>query len=280
MADQYVRTALRLGWLLQDVEQTLSTRTDGCRVDANFIRTCATRRLPTQDEITAVTVALVDLDILHNEGHSFCLRKQSLLATKEFRSGVWKTLGVVRAEDNGASTVQLCATAPPGLDSIITCHLYEDTIELRAAIVSLIASAQKQLILASPFWDEETADEIGDLIEKRLAAGVSVTILGRFSEPNASATMAILHQLSKHQSCKVASWFSTGKGDYGVQTFHFKAIVADHGRLAYLGSANLTTSGLRSRMELGVILSNAAARQLYRVICVALNLAEPAFRIP
>ena len=67
------------------------------------------------------------------------------------------------------------------------------------------------------------------------------------------------------------------QGDKNIQTFHFKAAVADQGTKAYLGSANLTTSGLRSRMELGVILTGEVAGQLHRVIVAALALASPAF---
>lgn len=62
-----------------------------------------------------------------------------------------------------------------------------------------------------------------------------------------------------------------------MQTFHFKVAIADEGKTAYLGSANLNTAGLRSRMELGVILSGEASRKLYRVIMTALGLAKPAF---
>jgi phosphatidylserine/phosphatidylglycerophosphate/cardiolipin synthase-like enzyme len=275
MAEQYIRAARRLSWLLQELEQALGAASDRCIVDEHFIRTRATRRLPTQDQITAAMAALADLGILDIDGSSLRLSKRSLHDTQEFRSGVWKTLGC--AEDTGTTKVQLCAAAPPGLDTAVACRLYEEAIELRAAILEVIVSAERQLILASPFWDEETADEIADLLAKRLEAGVAITVLGRFTEPSNSPTMTILRQLGDHPQCTVLSLFSGGQRGSEVQTFHFKAAVADEGRIAYLGSANLTTSGLRSRLELGVILAGEAARQLYRVINTTLRLARAAF---
>ena len=55
----------------------------------------------------------------------------------------------------------------------------------------------------------------------------------------------------------------------------FKAISADRGHRGYMGSANMTISSLRSRMELGVILRGTAAAQLDRILRVVVTMAAP-----
>jgi len=55
--------------------------------------------------------------------------------------------------------------------------------------------------------------------------------------------------------CSILSWYE-GAGTE-TQVFHFKAVSADTGQRAYMDSANMTVSSLRSRMELGVILRGA-----------------------
>lgn len=277
MAETYIHAALRIGWLLQGLESGLTAVTDGFVVDPQFVRTGATSRLPTHEEILAAINALADLCILRREGTAFHLNKQHLRDTEGFRTGVWRTIETLKPEDAEAARVSLCAATPPGIDPDLASRICRDTEELRSAILEIIASAKSELILASPFWDEESTTELEELLGKRLDAGVTVILLGRFNKPDFTLIAPILRRLGNHPRCSVLSWFNPSEKDTTIQTFHFKAAVADQGTKAYLGSANLTTSGLRSRMELGVILTGEAARQLHRVIIVALALAKSAF---
>jgi hypothetical protein len=48
----------------------------------------------------------------------------------------------------------------------------------------------------------------------------------------------------------------------------------DGGRRAWLGTANFTTSNLRSRMELGFVVSGPQALALSRVLDLVLGLAK------
>jgi PLD-like domain len=275
--EQYIRTALRMGWLLRELEQALDATPDCSPVDGAFIRASVATRLSTPDEIDAAAGALTNLGVLRQEGTASRFSKEVFQETAGFRSGVWETLRIENRERAERSEVRLCIAVPPGLDTTLEDRMLREGAELRAAVLEVVASAKHDLILASPFWDEETTEEIADLLTKRLDAGVQVCILGRFTEASPSPMSAILRRLAAHECCRVLAWFSATPSDRSVQTFHFKAAVADEGRVAYLGSANLTTYGLRSRMELGVILSGEAARQLYRIIGTALTLARPAF---
>jgi len=273
----YAQAASRLDWLMREVEQALSASSDECTVDAAFVRSRKTGRLPTADEATAVLDAFVDLGVLRNDRGVLHLSKKCLEDTAGFRSGVWQGLRVSSSDIEKKSPVRLCIALPPELEAEIEEGLRREAADLRAAILEIIASARRDLVLASPFWDEETADEIADLLKKRIEAGVHVSVLGRFAEPGTSAVAASLRQLSASGRCRVLSWFSVGPGERNIQTFHFKAAVADEGEIAYLGTANFTMSGLRSRMELGVVISGEPARQFYRIIIAALSLASPVF---
>ena len=117
---------------------------------------------------------------------------------------------------------------PPALSPAAEHVIHESSTDLRSSLLDVVASAKQCLIVASPFWDAGTTEEMVTLVRKKLLSGV-----------------------------------------------HFKAISADRGQRAYLGSANMTVLSLRSRMELGVILGGAAASQLDRILRVVLTRAAP-----
>ena len=127
--------------------------------------------------------------------------------------------------------------------------------------------------MASPFWDAGTTAEMVALARKKLASGVQVSLLGRFSRELPAEVKSELAKIANDPGCAIMSWFE-GTGTE-TQTFHFKAVSADRGQRGYMGSANMTVSSLRSRMELGVILGGAAASQLDRILRIVLTMAAP-----
>jgi len=275
--ERYALAAYRLGWLMRELERSLRANLEESIVDAAFVRSRVTRRLPTSDEIAAALDALADLGVLRDDRGVLHISKKGLEDTEGFRLGIWQALRVL-SDAEKAPSVRLCVALPPELDAAVEDYIRREASDLRAAILEIIVSARCHLVLASPFWDEETADEITDLVKKRIEAGVVVTVLGRFAEPGTSAVAASLRELAAGGRCRVLSWFDARRGERNVQTFHFKAAVADEGQTAYLGTANFTMSGLRSRMELGVILSGEPARQVYHIISAVLGLARSAFQ--
>ncbi|HEY4100210.1 MAG TPA: phospholipase D-like domain-containing protein [Gemmatimonadales bacterium] len=132
-------------------------------------------------------------------------------------------------------------------------HFYD----LRTTVRTLVAEASKRVILAAPYWDEQVASDLADLLERRLRAGVRVAVLAR--RPQAGTTneraLAILRAaLADSPGSEVRILERASKVDpFGASTFHFKVACADS-RRAYLGSANFNTAGLNSRWELGVLL--------------------------
>lgn len=101
----------------------------------------------------------------------------------------------------------------------------------------------------------------------------NVNILGRFSRDLAAEVKIELSRIAKAPHYAIFSWFEGSGKD--TETVHFKAISADRGQGAYIGSANMTSSSLRSRMELGVILTGAPAFQLDRILRVVITMASP-----
>jgi hypothetical protein len=74
---------------------------------------------------------------------------------------------------------RLVGALPLGLDPSAERVLHTEMDDLRATIIDIIAGAQTRLALVSPFWDDETAQEICELARRRLEAGVEVIALGR-----------------------------------------------------------------------------------------------------
>jgi hypothetical protein len=107
------------------------------------------------------------------------------------------------------------------------------------------------------------------------AIALSADLLGRFTSPDDLGWTTLYTGLCKHERCRFFAWYAPNENDpFGAQTFHFKAAIADNGLKAYLGSANLTTAGLRSRMELGVILTGEPAVQVAQIIELVLSQAS------
>ena len=264
-------------WLLPAVEDALrSMPADGIEDVSKVIRTLRGKggRPLTDGDALIALAALSDLGVLRREGIRYALDSDRFVGTEGLRAGIRATLQILSAEPlSDTSDAQLCVSLPPALSPAAEHVIHESSTDLRSSMLDVIASARQSLIVASPFWDAGTAADTVSLVRKKLAAGTQVSILGRFSRDLPAEVRAQLEKIIHDPACSVLSWFE-GAGTE-TQTFHFKAISADQGQRAYLGSANMTVSSLRSRMELGVILSGAIAKQLDRILRVVLTMATP-----
>lgn len=218
--------------------------------------------------------ALTDLGVLRGEGARYVFDRDRFVATEGLRAGIQATLQILSQEQlSDAPEAQLCVSLPPALSPSAEHVIHQSSTDLRSSLLDVIASAKRNLIVASPFWDAGTAADLVTLVRKKLASGTRVSILGRFSRDLPAEVRTQLEKVCHEPACSVLSWFE-GTGAE-TQTFHFKAISADQGERAYLGSANMTVSSLRSRMELGVILSGEVAKQLDRILRIVLTMAGP-----
>lgn len=266
----YIQAVVQIRWLLDAVETRLETLADAAPINLLHLRAIDKKRLATQDEVAVAVAALSALGIFL-PGQPLRLSMQVLLETSGYRRGVRDALEVSNFQQ---PTVQLCAAFPVGLASQVEGTLREDLLDLRAALFDLIASAHTRIVIASPFWDNTTADEISALFQKRLSSGVLIDVLGRVDKSSGNEYLALAKRFSSFPGIHFYNWYEPNSEDpFGTQTFHFKAGIADDGKKAYLGSANMTASGLRSRMELGVVLRGYAATTLSQVLDVVLSIS-------
>jgi hypothetical protein len=273
VSETYIRAAFRLGWLLEQIEDELINYPEDSIIDFNFAQRLKGERLPTKDELLAAFEALYSVGVLAREKSKYKINRLDMPQRLAYCRGVRDT--VINFSLQEQTEVKLCAALPVALDEQVEKALRRNTIDMRASIIDIIASSKTWVALVSPFWDEETAKEIAEVLSRRLETGVRVDILGRFEEDDVA--LPILRQrIGNHKLCQFFAWSQKeSKDTFGKQTFHFKAVVCDDGVRAYLGTANLNRAGLRSRMELGVILGGKTAKQLAQIVKVTLSISQP-----
>jgi hypothetical protein len=272
----YIRTMKLHPWLLPAVEDALgSSSTSGAEDISKVVKSVKGDggRPLTDGEVLIALNALCDLGVLQKEHTRYTLDRARLVATEESRAAIQAALQVGAEGACNSPEVQLCVSLPPALPPAAEHVIRESSTDLRSNLLDVIASATNSLIVASPFWDAGTTAEMVTLVRKKLMSGVHVSLLGRFSRDLPTEVKVQLERLRHEPQCAILSWFE-GEG-FETQTFHFKAISADRGQRGYLGSANMTTSSLRSRMELGVILHGPVAAQLDRILRVVVTMAIP-----
>lgn len=270
MGALYVRAVQRIRWLMDEMESWLVELPEGTIVLPPRIVSYDWSRLPTEEEVSIATGALVDLEIL-GAGGSLVLSRQALTETAGFRLGVRVGLDTTRTT---RETTELCVTVPDAVPVPIASILRSETVDLRAALFTMIAGAHRRIVLASPFWDRLTVGELGELLGRRIEAGVQVDLLARLESETSEDYLALIDTLALNGRVRLFRWYEPGNhGDRPIQTFHFKAACIDDGVQGYLGSANMTMTGLRSRLELGVILQGGPAVALARILDTVLAVA-------
>jgi hypothetical protein len=272
----YTTAARTVGWLMREIESAMERFSPNASVDSAVLRSICSARVPTHDEIAVATNALLDLGILRPAGRTYSFDAQAFIATRDYRRGFQDGLAAaVRRTQPG--DVSLCIAVPPGLPPRFREGIADAATDLRAGIVNVVAAASYRLVLASPFWDVSTAADIGGLARRRVDAGVRLDILGRFDAQD-EAKLHLERLFSGCKCVRLFRWYEPTPHLAAVTTFHFKAVVADEGARAYVGTANLTRSSLRSTMELGFIVGGAQGRAVARIVDAVINISEEAQR--
>ena len=265
----YIQAILHVRWLLDAVETYLISVPDSTMITPVSLQMVTGHRMASLDEVAVIIEALLDIGILL-PGPPLRVSRQALEETKGYRRGVRDTLEALPASE---PPVQLCATLPYGLPSLIEDTLREELHDLSTALFDLIVSAQSRVIIASPFWDKGAGQELTGLFEKRLASGIVIDVLGRVDGGKDNTFLDLSKRFIGRPGIRFYNWYKPDINWLLTQTFHFKAAATDNGAKAYLGSANMTYGGLRSRMELGVILQGHAARTLASILDMILQLS-------
>src|SRR5207248_7974603 len=98
--------------------------------------------------------------------HGGPVDRAALCASAAFRSGARVGLDVAAAHAS-ATSLRLLQALPGGLDDARRAALQREADDLRAALVHLIVAAHTSLVLASPFWDDDTVEDLGALLRDR-----------------------------------------------------------------------------------------------------------------
>lgn len=268
----YAVAASTVGWLVTELETALEHVDPGASVDVAFMRAACGTRVPTADEMSVAVNGLVDLGVLRRTERGYTVDAETVSSTREYRRGFRAGLAAaVRAPV--VADVTLCMAIPPGMPLAFNRRIADAATDLRAGLVNVVASATHRLVLASPFWDVATASDIGELARRRVEAGVTVDILGR-SDATDDAMAHFNRLFSGLRGVRLFRWYEPDRAREAVTTFHFKAVVADEGARAYVGTANLTRSSLRSTMELGFIVEGKQGQAVARILDSVLAISE------
>lgn len=277
MSERYTDAVRRVRRVMDSVEEWLTSLPDGSAVTAIRIQQEIRSLHMSYDQAALALNALAELGVLDIQ-NGWILNRLRLLETATFRAGVRIGLDHALAQMH-TSKLRFLAALPAGLPLVIQQALQREADDLRATLVGLLAQAEEHLLLASPFWDDTTITDLGDILERRLKGGIRVDLLGRSATLQMGSEHGfalIIQRLQGYTGCRAFTWNEMLPEDrFGTQTFHFKCIIADYGKQAYLGTANLTSASLRSRMELGVLLTGEDARTLSRIVTQVLSVAHP-----
>lgn len=268
----YATAATTVGWLIGEIEAAFEGFPPNASVDSSVLRGICSTRVPTFDEISVALNALLALGILRPVGRAYSFNAQAFAATRDYRRGFQDALNAASRRTQ-PDDVSLCIAVPPSLPPGFREEIAGAATDLRAGIVNVIAAASYRLILASPFWDISTASDIGSLARRRVDAGVRLDILGRFDAGD-EAKSHLDRIFAGCKGVRVFRWYEPTPSGDAVTTFHFKAVVADEGTRAYVGTANLTRSSLRSTMELGFIVRGSQGRAVARILDAVIDVSE------
>jgi hypothetical protein len=273
---EYASAVRQYRWVLDAVEQFLSTEPDGSVLDVSRLArgTSLSIGRPLSDQqILHALSALSSLGVLHERSSQFAFDRTRFEASADKRATVREVFDALPEIPAGRPDAELCVSLPRTIAAAASIVIREMSADLRAGLWDVIAGARESLVIASPFWDSAVAQEVATLLEPRMRRGLNCVILGRFSNAGERAALPNLKKLTRCGQIRIMSWFDGDEDNR--ETFHFKAASADRGRLGYLGSANMIRSSLRYRMELGVLLRGSPAEELDAVLQVVLGIAKP-----
>ncbi len=273
--DRYFRIAFHYPAQLTAIEGLFENEADGNAVD---VEETGRRIQASYDQVFEILAALSSVGLVkRSDGNRYRLEKAALQASAAERQIARAALRWAR-ENVSTDLCELLLATPASGQSKTTMALDRSFLDLRTAVRSLIASTTQRLILASPFWDTNVAQDLAALLERRLEAGVQIVILARApagGNTNRDALRILSAVRCEDRCCDIRILEQPSMDDpFGRSTFHFKVACSDAERV-YLGSANFNTAGLASRWELGVLLEGARGRLVSSLVESLLGAATP-----
>jgi phosphatidylserine/phosphatidylglycerophosphate/cardiolipin synthase-like enzyme len=181
-----------------------------------------------------------------------------------------------------ATQVGIVTTKPDraiALDRELACAGWqaartEDTDE---SILSLFTGATRRIVVMTPFLDRPGAVILKSLLQ-RVHEGIEISLvlrnLDRPDRDDYPIGYPLISDWLREYGVSVFNYSLRHIPGGPVETFHAKLVLADDSR-AYVGSANMTGSSFENSVELGVLLSGGAARQLEHFVRAVIRCAQP-----
>lgn len=145
---------------------------------------------------------------------------------------------------------------------------------LTGAFVDLIADSDEEVIIISPFFDEEGVEIILNAMANATGRAVTLSLLSRDILTGDESNKEIIQQMrDKIQDTGLLTHFKLYEFDRDAVpngTLHAKAVITDQLR-AYIGSANITNNSLRKSFETGVLVEGDAVSDFRESIDDFLN---------
>jgi phosphatidylserine/phosphatidylglycerophosphate/cardiolipin synthase-like enzyme len=148
--------------------------------------------------------------------------------------------------------------------------------ETDESMADLLAGAAQSIVVMTPFLDQRGGSILKTLLE-RAHDDVKITLilrnLDRHERKDYPVGFPLILDWLRERRATVYDYSLENFPGAPIETFHAKLLLVD-GVRAYIGSANMTGASFESSMELGVILSGEAARQLSRFVDVVVRCAK------
>jgi phosphatidylserine/phosphatidylglycerophosphate/cardiolipin synthase-like enzyme len=149
--------------------------------------------------------------------------------------------------------------------------------ETDESLADLFAGAARNIVVMTPFLDQRGSSILKALLERTLRDVQITLILRNLERPERQdypSGFPLIRDWLRERRVTAYDYSLEHFPGAPIETFHAKLLLVD-GVRAYVGSANMTGASFESSMELGVILSGEAARQLSRFVDVVLRCAKP-----
>jgi phosphatidylserine/phosphatidylglycerophosphate/cardiolipin synthase-like enzyme len=131
------------------------------------------------------------------------------------------------------------------------------------AIIEVIGESTQQLLITSPFLQQEGVVPLTKAISSALYRGVMVRVLTHEADHLSSSQSIAVEELRREAERIGGSfWVYTSNTSF---LLHAKLVVADRNRMI-LGSANLTRPGLSHNLEAGVVLGEREATEMLGIV--------------
>jgi hypothetical protein len=139
---------------------------------------------------------------------------------------------------------------------------------LSKRVFDALVSASERTLLASPYWSDAGADELWAPLQHSVGSGAPVTLAGARPDPDRDDLPAMLRLAGrlKYAGADVRALEFVPPKPHSI--FHAKVVA---GAVGYLGSANLTTSGLGLHVEAGLPLDEPDVAQVWWLLNVLIG---------